>query len=110
VLRRLHPSKHSSPCVFRGCPVRHPKRYSVSYRFKLISDGTGLFARANGEETLMGTINPTSPTTTTSSISNGAYKGSILVSETSTLALLAPATAVGAVGGALRRRREAIAR
>ena len=74
----------------------------------VITGGTGLFAGATGEATITGTITSTGPTT--ESI-NGSYVGSLaLVPEPSSLALLAPAVAVGAVVVVRRRRCEAMAR
>ncbi len=74
----------------------------------VITGGTGLFAGAKGEATIMGTIITTGPTT--ESIT-GSYVGSLtLVPEPSTLALFASAVAVGAVVVVRGRRREAKAR
>ena len=74
----------------------------------VITGGTGLFAGATGEATITGTITSTGPTT--ESIS-GSYVGSLaLVPEPSSLALLAPAVAVGAVVVVRGRRREVMAR
>ena len=72
----------------------------------VITGGTGLFAGALGEATLMGTITQTSPTTET--ISNGTYTGSFVVPEPSTLILLSPAVALGAVVLVRQRRRKAV--
>jgi hypothetical protein len=69
--------------------------FSIDY---VITGGTGLFAGANGEATLMGTITTTSPTT--ESIT-GTYVGSFTVPEPTAFAL----GAVGLVGCGLRRRR-----
>ncbi len=74
----------------------------------MITGGTGLFAGAMGDVTLTGTITQTS--STTQSISDGSYVGSFTVSEPSSLALLAPAVAVGAVVLSRQRRRQAMAR
>jgi len=80
-------------------------RFSVDF---VITGGTGLFAGATGEATITGTI--TSTSATTESIT-GSYVGSLtLVPEPSTLALLAPAVAVGAVVVVRRRRREVMTR
>ncbi len=74
----------------------------------VITGGTGLFAGATGEATITGTI--TSTSSTTESIT-GSYAGSLtLVPEPSTLVLLAPALAVGAIVVARGRRREIMAR
>ncbi len=79
--------------------------FSVDF---VITGGTGLFAGATGEATITGTI--TSTSSTTESIT-GSYVGSLtLVPEPSTLALLAPAVAVGAVVVVRGRRREIMAR
>ena len=74
----------------------------------MITGGTGIFADAQGEATLTGTVTLTSPTTV--SLSNGSYIGTFSVPEPSTLTLLVPAVAVGLVGVVRRRRREAMAR
>jgi len=74
----------------------------------VITGGTGSFAEALGEVTLTGMITQTSPTT--ESVSDGSYVGSFSIPEPSSLALLAPAVAVGAVVLARQRRREAMAR
>ena len=74
----------------------------------VITGGTGLFAGDTGEATLTATL--TSTSTTTESIT-GSYSGSLsLVPEPSSLALLAPSLAVGAVVVVRRRRRKAMAR
>jgi hypothetical protein len=74
----------------------------------VITGGTGIFAGARGEATLMGTITRTS--TTTVSVSDGSYVGTFTIPEPSTFTLLAPAVSVGAVIVVRRRRREAMAR
>jgi hypothetical protein len=74
----------------------------------VVTGGTGLFAGATGDATLTGTI--TSTGATTESIT-GSYVGSLsVVPEPCTLALLAPAVAVGAVVMSRGRRRETVAR
>jgi hypothetical protein len=69
----------------------------------VFTGGTGIFAGATGEATLTGMITQTSPTTET--ISNGSYTGSLqLVPEPGTLAMLAPAFALG-LGVVVRQRK-----
>jgi len=74
----------------------------------VITGGSGFFAGATGEVTVMATI--TSTSATTESVT-GSYAGSLSsVPEPSTLALLASSVAVGAVVGVRGRRRGAMAR
>jgi len=73
----------------------------------VITGGTGYFAGATGEATLTGTI--TIKSSTTASVT-GSYVGTLSIPEPSTLALFAPAVAVGAVVVVRGRRREAMAR
>ena len=75
--------------------------FSIDY---VITGGTGIFAGAKGEATLMGTITQTGSTTET--ISNGSYTGSFtVVPEPGTLAILAPAFALGAAVLIRQKRR-----
>jgi hypothetical protein len=69
----------------------------------VFTGGTGLFLGASGEATVTGTIMQTSPTT---EAINATYTGSLaVVPEPSSLALFAPAVAVGAVVLLQHRRR-----
>ena len=71
----------------------------------VFTGGTGAFAGATGKATLTGTLTRTSPTTQTIS---GTYEGTLsVIPEPSTLALLAPGAALGAMGAAYRRRKRA---
>jgi hypothetical protein len=75
--------------------------FSIDY---VITGGTGIFAGAMGEVTLTGTITQTG--STTEAISNGSYTGSFtVVPEPGTLAILAPALALGAVVLVRQKRR-----
>ena len=73
----------------------------------VITGGTGPFTGVTGEATITGMITQTGPTT--ESIT-GSYVGSVTVPEPGSLAVLAPALAVGAVVMLRGRRREAMAR
>jgi hypothetical protein len=74
----------------------------------VITGGTGFFTGATGDVTITATITTTGPNT--ASIT-GSYAGSLSsVPEPSTLAMLAPSLAIGAVVAVRGRRREAIAR
>jgi hypothetical protein len=73
-----------------------------------ITGGTEFFAGATGSITLMGDLTQTSPTTLT--VSNGTYLGTFSIPEPSTLTLLTPPLAVGAVVLVRRRRTRGVAR
>jgi hypothetical protein len=72
----------------------------------VITGGTGIFTDAKGEATLTGTITQTGPTT--GAISNGSYVGSFTIPEPSSLTLLAPAAALGAIVLVRQRRRQVV--
>jgi hypothetical protein len=75
--------------------------FTVDYVF---TGGTGLFTGNTGEATLTATVTKTGLLTGTAT---GSYVGSLSVPEPNTLALLAPAVAVGAVVVVRGRRRDA---